>query len=270
MKAFLRWAGSKKQLLPILETYWDGNGTYYEPFAGSSCLFFHIEPRRGVLGDINRELIQTLRGVRDNPKSIVSILKRFSPVRAEYNKLREFSPAELGKSERAARFIFLNHHSFNGLYRTNAAGRFNVPFGRHKVKRAINFEVLGQASTLLKRARLLNDDFEATVQSAKRGDFVYMDPPYFSSTRRIFGEYGPRTFGSADMLRLSRCLVKLHNRGVKFVVSYLYSTESRAIFSRWSVRRIRIRRNIAGFCSARRGAYELLACNFGPDGTLLS
>lgn len=270
MKAFLRWAGSKKQLLPTLEDYWNGNGTYYEPFAGSSCLFFHLEPSSAVLGDINSELIDTLRAVRNQSSGVVSELENLRPGKRHYDLLRKTDPADLSARARAARFIHLNRNCFNGLYRTNASGQFNVPFGRHKTKRRFDTDLLLQASKLLRNATLVNDDFEKTVSSAKAGDLVYLDPPYFTSTKRVFAEYGPKTFNQTDLERLRRCVARLHKRKVRFVLSYLYDKDSRSLFGNWFTRRIRIRRNIAGFAGARKGSYELLVTNVDCEGTLIS
>ncbi len=269
MKAFLRWAGSKKQLLPTLGGYWHEGGTYFEPFAGSSCLFFHLEPAVAVLGDINRELMLTLRGVRNRTNEVISLLNEIPSTRREYKRLRRVNPQSLSISERAARFIFLNHHCFNGLYRTNLLGQFNVPLGRHKAKRKIDIELIRKAGRLLRRATLTEADFEETIANAESGDFVYLDPPYLSSKRRIFSEYGPKLFGEEDLERLRKCLSRLHKKKVRFAVSYCYSHHTRELFDRWNVKRIRTRRNIAGFASARRGAYELIACNFSDDGELI-
>jgi DNA adenine methylase len=268
MKAFLRWAGSKKQILPTLSRYWNGESTYYEPFAGSCCLFFHLEPRRAVLGDINVELVFTLRGVRNQSKRVIELLSEMHGNRREYNRIRSIDPDSLTIAERAARFIFLNHHSFNGLYRTNTSGQFNVPFGRHKLHRTIDLELLQHASKMLKRASVVQGDFAETISTAKAGDFVYLDPPYFSESKRIFSEYGPKIFGKKDLDRLCICLGRLHKRRVRFAASYWYSNETRSLFARWNTKRIRTRRNIAGFASARRGAYELIACNFDENGDL--
>ena len=270
MKTFLRWAGSKKQLLPVLEGYWDRKGTYYEPFAGSSCLFFHLEPPVAVLGDINSELVHTLRAVRNQNFGVLSELGNLRAGKRHYDLLRKTDPVTLSARARAARFIYLNHNCFNGLYRTNASGKFNVPFGKHKSKRRIDTDLLSQASRLLKNAAIVNDDFEETVSSAKAGDFVYLDPPYFTSKKRVFAEYGPKTFDEKDLGRLRRCVATLHKRKVRFVLSYLYDADSQSLFGRWLTRRIRIRRNIAGFAGARKGSYELLVTNVDREGKLIS
>jgi DNA adenine methylase len=269
MKAFLRWAGSKKQLLPVLSEYWDGKGTYFEPFAGSSCLFFYLEPTKAVLGDINSELVSTLKAVRNQNAKLLRLLAEMPRGKREYQRIRRVDPSGLHQAEIGARLIFLNHNCFNGLYRTNMSGQFNVPFGRHKKRRTLDTALLKQAGKALRKATLIEGDFEETIKHAQKGDFVYLDPPYFSAKKRIFSEYGPRLFGDDDLCRLQRCLEGLHKRKVRFAVSYWYCKETLELFAKWRIKRVRAKRNIAGFAAARRGAYELIACNFNADGTLI-
>jgi DNA adenine methylase len=261
MRTFLRWAGSKKQLLPMLERYWtDGFSRYIEPFAGSSCLFFHLEPTSAVLGDINGELIGALRAVRLDAPRVIECLRRLPKNETHYYRIRRINPAQLGAFEAAARFLYLNSLCFNGLYRTNSFGQFNVPYcpPGHKT---VPEHLLIEASQCLRGATLVQGDFESTVALATAGDFVYLDPPYVVSKRRVFSEYGPSLFGARDFARLRRSLRALDRRGVKFVVSHADCSEARATLKRWTVRRVRTRRNIAGFTGDRRGSYELLATN---------
>jgi DNA adenine methylase len=262
MKAFVRWAGSKKALLPELRAYWPGDQTrYIEPFCGSACLFFDLEPAAATLGDINPEIITTYRSIRHDPTRILECLRRYRKSRATYNALRSINPAELSDVEVAARFLFLNRLCFNGIYRTNRAGMFNVPYA--KPKHAVKFdeEALLQASELLKRVELRNNDFEDVLSTAAAGDFVYLDPPYAVANRRVFAEYHPDSFSNSDLDRLASSLRSLHDRQVNFVVSYADSEEGRTLAAPWNVRRVRTRRNVAGFAGDRRYAFELLATN---------
>jgi DNA adenine methylase len=261
MRSFLRWAGSKKQLLPILEKYWrESFSTYIEPFAGSSCLFFHLEPQAAVLGDINGELIGALRAVRLDVTKVIECLRRLPRSKKSYYHIRRQQPSQLGLFEAAARFLYLNSLCFNGLYRTNASGLFNVPYcpPGHKTVRE---DLLIAASLRLKSATLVCGDFEKTVDLAAAGDFVYLDPPYAVPRRRVFSEYGPTIFQANDLLRLDGVLTALDHRGAKFVVSYADCAKARSVFKRWVVRRVWTKRNIAGFTGDRRGSYELLATN---------
>jgi DNA adenine methylase len=120
-----------------------------------------------------------------------------------------------------------------------------------------------RASALLKKATLIKGDFEQTISTCGSGDFIYLDPPYALSGRRVFSEYGPTPFQSSDLERLRKSLTTLEKRGAKFLVSYADCNEARLAFCDWTVRRVRTRRNIAGFTGDRRGSYELLATNLG-------
>ena len=261
MRSFLRWAGSKKQLLPILGEYWSCHYTrYIEPFAGSSCLFFHVEPVSAILGDLNGELISTLRAIRLDVGRVIECLRRIPRNKKNYYRVRRADPSSLGIYGAAARFLYLNSLCFNGLYRTNGAGYFNVPYcpPGHKT---VPEPLLIQASALLNRATLLVSDFEETMTMAGAGDFVYLDPPYALSGRRIFSEYGPRLFQTCDLDRLQTALDGLNARGAKFVVSYADCLEGRKALDQWKLRRVKTRRNIAGFTGDRKSSYELLATN---------
>jgi DNA adenine methylase len=261
VRTFLRWAGSKKQLLPVLAEYWPHSfSRYIEPFAGSCCLFFHIEPPKAILGDINAELIHALRAIKRDPARVIESLNRLKKTKASYYRVRSIDPTNLGLFEAAARFLFLNSLCFNGLYRTNGDGQFNVPYcppGHSTVPEHLILD----AHIRLRSATLIQGDFEATIATAGKGDLVYLDPPYAMATRRVFSEYGPKPFSSVDLVRLDKCLKKIDRRGAKFVVSYADSQETRKRFSAWSLRRVRVRRNIAGFTGNRRGCYEVLVTN---------
>jgi DNA adenine methylase len=167
----------------------------------------------------------------------------------------------LSEVELAARFLFLNRLCFNGIYRTNSSGKFNVPYGQPKRPPRINIEALLAISHGLKRATLLHSDFENILQEAQQGDFVYLDPPYALSKRRVFAEYHPDSFSDIDLERLDEALCDLQKRQVHFVVSYADCAEGRKLVSRWKWRRVRTKRNVAGFIYHRRSAYELIASN---------
>lgn len=265
MKTPIRWAGSKKALLPILRKYWAGsNGRYVEPFCGSACFFFDVEPHRAILGDINSDLITAYRELRRNPSRVIECLLRLRISEGHYYRIRSIPRSQLSDAESAARFLYLNRLCFNGIYRTNLEGEFNVPYAHPKRGAGgvrFNPDEILQTGAMLRRATLINADFEDVLQETKAGDFVYLDPPYAVSQRRVFSEYHPDSFSENDILRLKRALTDLDRRGVAFVVSYADSKEGRAIVSEWPSKRLRTRRNIAGFVGHRRAAYELMASN---------
>ena len=262
----VRWAGSKRKLIPVLKPYWEAKEfkRYVEPFAGSACFFFELEPRAAILGDLNVELISTFKAVRREPLLVLNSFSRLPAGERNYYSIRSQNPTQLSEVDRAARFLYLNRWCFNGLYRTNLAGKFNVPYGgRHKTA-PLDRATLLESSRILKGATLLNTDFGETLERAEKGDFVYMDPPYVVETRRVFSEYLPGTFNPEDLNRLKSRLNRLNRAGVHFLVSYADCPLARKMFRRWHCRRVWTRRNIAGFSASRRGAYELLISNFLP------
>src|SRR5260370_20910355 len=150
MKSFIRWAGSKRLLLNRLRVLWPG-GTrrYIEPFCGSACLFFDLEPARAVLGDLNEELVCAFRAVKRNPYIVIESLKRLPVGELGYYRVRRLPPQSLAESDRAARFLYLNRYCFNGIYRTNSQGGFNVPYGPPKSGRQVDQLQLIAASRAL-------------------------------------------------------------------------------------------------------------------------
>ena len=255
-RPFLRWAGSKRALLPRLASYWGPQyGRYVEPFAGSASLFFALRPDRALLSDINGDLIDTFIAVRDNPREVYDEVTRIPRGKRSYLRVRALGPETLCRSKRAARFIFLNRHCFNGLYRTNSAGHFNVPFGTEGSMPP--WDVFARCSSALSVAELRCTDFEDVLRSARKDDFFYIDPPYATKGRRLFREYSPLAFGVEDLERLNMGLEMIRARGAQFVVSYAYCPEAIALFRGWHVTKIRVQRNIAGFAKHRRRAYEL-------------
>jgi DNA adenine methylase len=190
MKTCIRWAGSKKALLPHLRRYCSEiKCRYIEPFCGSACLFFDVEPREAILGDINSELITTYRAIKLDTSNVIECLKRSHISESNYYALRNLDTSLLSDVEIAARFLFLNRLCFNGIYRTNRQGRFNVPYAHPKSKVKFEWDAIFQMAELLDRASLRNEDFETVLQEAEKGDFVYLDPPYAISKRRVFTEY---------------------------------------------------------------------------------
>jgi DNA adenine methylase len=268
MKPFLRWAGSKRLLLRQLRAHWPGNAArYVEPFCGSACLFFDLQPPRAILGDLNEELICVFRAVKNAPELVLESFRRLRDGKSFYYKLRGTSPAALAEADRAARFLYLNRYCFNGIYRTNLKGQFNVPYSRSAKLRPLDGAALHSASRALSGVMIVNGDFEQTLSHAQRGDFVYLDPPYCTKKRRIFREYTPGSFALSDLRRLAGELRRLDALGATFVVSYADSAEARELLGPWRMQRVRVRRHIAGFSWHRRHAFELIATNrFLPAG----
>ena len=268
MDSILRWAGSKRKLLPSLADYWHTCEAtrYVEPFAGSAALFFAIEPEQAVLNDVNRELISAYRALRRSPKKLYDAVVSIPKSEAEYYNIRSLDPTQMNVFDRSVRFLYLNRNCFNGIYRTNQQGVFNVPYGGARTGGIPQYERFKSASKLLRNADLESKDFSDLVnQYVRNGDFVYLDPPYAVSNRRIFRQYSANTFGIYDVDRLTEVLELINNRGAYFVVSYAQSPETKKVAQGWFVKRKMAQRNVAGFAEHRRKAVEVFISNFEAE-----
>jgi DNA adenine methylase len=260
---FLRWAGSKRRLLPTLQTFWTSkHKRYVEPFAGSACLFFAIKPPKAILGDLNPELIATYIEVKYRIGAVLEELKALKPEdKKEYLRLRAIDISSMAPAARAARFIYLNRYCFNGIYRTNLLGQFNVPYSGVRCGSVPTDEVFEKCSNRLRRARFMKGDFENVLKHAEKGDLVYMDPPFAVRARRVFREYDPSTFTSDDIARLRKWMERLNARRINFVVSYAESDEADVLRKNFSCETIPVRRNIAGFIGSRVMTNEMVISN---------
>jgi DNA adenine methylase len=221
VRPFLKWAGGKRQILPVLRQHLPRRfGTYYEPFLGGGALFFATGPKRAVLSDVNARLVRAYRGVRDHVDKVIRLLQQYPHDRAFFDAMREVAIDSRSDPEVAAWMIYLNRTAYNGLYRVNRDNRFNVPFGRYKNPRICNPDVLHACSSALAKVEIAENDFEAAVAKAKRGDFVYFDPPYVPLSRTSsFTSYTSRGFGDAEHERLRDVAAKLKRRGVSVLLS---------------------------------------------------
>lgn len=216
------------------------------------------------MGDANAELIQTYRAIKKEAAVVAEHLLRLKKGREEYLRLRSLDPERLTPSERAARFIYLNRFCFNGLYRTNAAGQFNVPYGGDKAGNLPSPGTLSECSRLLRTARLVQGDFEGVLKLAEPGDFVYMDPPFSVANRRVFAEYNPTVFGPSDLARLRFWMESLAERNIAFLVSYADCAEAEALRKDFEAEKVTVKRNIAGFAARRGESGEVLIYNTTP------
>jgi len=259
----IRWAGSKRKLLHVLSAYWRPEHLrYVEPFAGSSCLFFRLQPKSAILSDKNEQLIETYRVLRRMPDDLHDRVCSFPRGKRSYYRIRSIDPETLSTSfERAARFLFLNRFCFNGIFRTNTNGIFNVPFSPTGTGNIPPVSAFRACAGALRHVDLRACDFGSTLRSVRSGDFVYLDPPFAVESRRVFREYGAKTFAREDFARLAKHLKTIDARGAFFLLSYADCKESRALRSVWRGRRVPVRRHVAGFTGARRLAYELIITN---------
>jgi DNA adenine methylase len=228
LRPILKWAGGKSRLVPqIVEKLPTSIGTYYEPFVGGAAVFFALasQParfRKAVLSDANRDLVEVYLGVQNHVAQVIKLLRAHQERhdREFYYRTRETDPLELDLAERAARLIYLNKTGYNGLYRVNQSGQFNVPMGRYKNPNICDEERLHAAASALKGVRLKQSDFAQAALEAKPGDAVYFDPPYVPlSKTSSFTAYHKDAFGEDEHKRLAQVLLSLTERGVCVVLS---------------------------------------------------
>jgi len=262
----LRWAGSKRSLIPTLTKLVPRNfKRYIEPFAGGASLFFQLQPPTGIIADFNLELIQFYHELRDEPCAVHRAVSSLWNGARDYYQIRALDPAALSSTDSAARFLYLNRRCFNGLYRTNREGRFNVPEGRN-TGLPPSRESLKGAAKILRKVDILCSDYRDTLRDLREGDFVYLDPPYSDNEKKQHGEYGYGAFGSEDFSYFLEALHSLDQRGVKFIVSYRRA--NKLLLGRpghWRAKAPTVRRNIAGFAGARECRSELIVYNYDPS-----
>ena len=217
----IKWAGGKSGLLDQYAPYFPASyQRYFEPFVGSAAVFFHLQPQRAFLSDSNAELVALYQTVRDYPQELIAALHQHHNDKAYYYAVRAQRPADLTPVERAARFIFLNRTCFNGLYRVNRSGQFNVPFGNHKNPTICNEPRILAASAALQSTQIDVARFEEALGEARAGDLIYLDPPYAPlSVTSSFTSYTSEGFGADDQRRLAAIYHDLHERGCLLMLS---------------------------------------------------
>jgi DNA adenine methylase len=256
----LRWAGSKRRLIPLLLSLRPAEiKRYIEPFGGSACLLFALRPRRAILGDINEALTEAYATIRDHPRLVARRAHSWPKTSGFYYALRSQSPPQ-DPIERAARFVYLNRYCFNGVYRVNRNGSFNVPRGVHTGTLPSEGHFY-RCAVALRDVRLVAGDFERCLASVRSGDFVYLDPPYAVGRRRTHGEYGYDSFQATDVPRLVKSLRQIDLSGATFLLSYAYQRSLSKLWGKWHYRRISVQRHVAGFAVDRRRVYEVLVSN---------
>lgn len=261
-KPLIRWAGSKRRLVPeLVKRTPPEYGTYYEPFAGSACLYLALKPERAILGDINPWLIGTYRTIRSRPNKIYKLLTQLRSTPETYYRTRATDPHSLDANARAVRFLYLNRHAFNGVYRENRNGDFNVPLGS-KIPALPTLREFRSFCIALRPAELRVGDFQECVRDAAEGDFVYLDPPYTKAGARDRGEYGSLAFKRDDIQRLIECVKNLSDGGVKVLLSFFDSPTLRRELRDWCIESFTVSRSVSGFQSKRRTAREVLIRNY--------
>jgi DNA adenine methylase len=261
-KPILKWAGGKRALLPqILKHVPKRFNTYFEPFFGGGAVFFAINPPEAILSDLNPDLIITYRQIRNNLSPLIAHLSRMKHEYNEYYLVRANTPDT--HLERAARFIYLNRTCWNGLYRVNRLGKFNVPMGRYLNPKICDHINLHAASKRLQNARLITSDFSKVLESAEPGDFIYLDPPYVTShNNNGFVEYNSKIFALEDQVRLATTMQELSKRGCMVLMSNANHKAIRQIYAEFYQRKVVRQSIIAGTIKDRGRISELLISNY--------
>ena len=274
-KPFVKWAGGKRQLIPILnQNLPESFGTYYEPFLGGGALLFHIltdkNGQKCSISDLNSDLVLAYTTIRDRIDTLITSLKNHEKnyqkdSESYYYSIRESNPRS--EIEKTSRLIFLNRTCFNGLYRVNSKGKFNVPLGKYSNPNIVNEENIRAVSHILQSSRtaIKCRDFEAVLRDAKKGDLIYFDPPYQPvSATSNFTSYTTKDFTYDDLTRLAELCLKLDSRGCNVLLSNSDSQEVADIFAKnpWKITRISANRSINSNSKKRTGHFEFLIKNY--------
>ena len=272
-KPFVKWAGGKRQIMPEIKKYVPENyDTFYEPFVGGGAVFFELAPRKAVLNDYNSELMNVFECIKDEVKfdKMCTELNHHEANHSEeyyyqvrnidrdvrkYNKLADY--------KKAARTIYLNKACFNGLYRVNSKNEFNVPFGKKEKVNTYEGQNLGVVHCILNfnDIKLLSTDFEEAVKDAKKGDFVYLDPPYDSDTS-TFNDYTENGFNKDEQRRLALLFKELSDRGCYVMLSNHNTILVNELYKDFNIHVISAKRNINANGKKRGKVEEVIITNY--------
>jgi len=274
-KPFVKWAGGKRQLIPQIEKHLPEKfSSYFEPFLGGGALLFHLlsenKNLKGYVSDLNSDLILAYVTIRENLDGLLKSLQKhsdnyFSDSKSYYYSVRETNPNS--QIEKVSRLLFMNRTCFNGLYRVNSKGKFNVPLGRYSNPNIVQEENLRSVNQFLNHNKIIIkcQDFSSTVEKIKKGDFVYFDPPYQPVSKTAnFTSYTNGNFGLNDLKRLAKVSNQLAKKGVNVLLSNSSSKQVRELFSSkdWKIFEIEANRAINSDSNKRTGHSELLIKNY--------
>lgn len=261
IKPFLKWAGGKRQLLDALQKCVpEQYDRYFEPFVGGGALFFHLQPQIATIGDSNEELINTYTIVRDNVADLIEELSCYPHTKEFFYEIRSVQPSELSPLKRAARFIYLNRTCFNGLYRVNKKGQFNVPFGSYKNPNICDVPTLTAASEALQNVEIRAGDYWSILSGSVRpSDFVFLDPPYYPvSEYSDFKRYTKAFFYAEDHRLLATRFAELSEAGVYVILTNSNAPFVRELYSDFYSQVVDTNRNINSIASRRTKGEDLV------------
>ena len=267
---FLKWVGGKRQLMNDIEPLIPSKiSTYYEPFIGGGAVLLNQQPKKAVVNDYNAELINVYKMVRDHVEELIEDLATHENESEYFYRIRVQDREEgfenLSALKRASRVIYLNKTCFNGLYRVNSSGEFNTPFGRYKSPNIVNEPVLRAVSKYLQNndIDLLSGDFEDALKGVRKGAFVYLDPPYDPISKSSnFTGYVEGGFGSDQQERLRDVCIKLHQKGVNFLLSNSATPFIKDLYKDFEIIEVEAKRQINSVASKRGEVTEVLVRNY--------
>ncbi len=266
----MKWAGGKSQLLAQYDRWFPRRyGAYFEPFVGGAAVFFHLLPdparHRVRLSDLNQDLIEVYRTLQTDLEGLIRRLAEHAGQHSEehFYRVRSWIPEDLESVDRAARTIYLNKTCYNGLYRVNSSGQFNVPFGRYKNPPILAEPRLRAAACALEGVELAVEGFESVLETAQKGDLVYFDPPYQPlSVTSSFTAYTRWSFGEAEQARLAEVFRELASRRVKVLLSNSDSPLVHELYQGFPIHLVRANRFINSKADSRQAIREVLVCSF--------
>ena len=271
-RPFLKWAGGKRQLLPQISELVPKMKTYYEPFIGAGAVLFHLQPKKAIINDTNVELINCYHTIKYNLDKLIEDLNNHKNEKEYFYSIRELDrmPAykKLSDVGRSSRIIYLNKTCYNGLFRVNSQGQFNTPFGRYINPKIVDETVLKAVNKYLNSSdvTILNLDFEEAVSTARKGDFIYFDPPYdpISDTSSFTG-YDINGFNKNEQKRLKDTFEELTNKGVKCMLSNSKTPFITKLYNEYVTIDVSAIRSINSNASKRGKIEEILVLNYGRD-----
>ena len=255
IKPFLKWAGGKKQLIPELLKYVPKDyDKYIEPFIGGGAFFFHLNPKNAVISDLNFELILTYNTIRDSVENVITTLNGFKHDEEFFYNIRSINPETLSDVERTARLLYLNKTCFNGLYRVNKKGLFNVPYGKGTGK-FYNPDNLRDSSEFLQYAHIEHSGYlEVTRKYAKDGDFIFLDPPYYPiNINSNFKRYTKEFFYHDDHIVLKKEFDRLVNIGCSVILTNSDHPFILDLYKDYEIKKIETKRMISSNANTRKG-----------------
>ncbi len=268
MRPLLKWAGGKRSQLERIVGLFPGDigeRGYHEPFIGGGAVFFHVEPGSGSINDINPKLMNFYRVVRDDPEALIEEASKYHYEEGEYYELRaRYNSPGLSEVEYAAILLYLNKTAYNGLYRVNSKGGFNVPFGRHVDPTIVKPRSIMRASALLGEIEIRCGGYDYVLDVAQKGSLCYMDPPYHpASVTANFTDYSAKGFNVRDQERLRDLCLELDRRGVIFVLSNSHTEKVMELYGGlgFRIESLRTRRSISSKVSSRDSGFDLLITN---------